>query len=253
MTLTLYHWEPNANSGKPIQTLKEKGVPFETHWIDMLKNDQHKPEYLKINPNGTIPAMVHDGVMLFESSAIMEYVDEAFAGPALSPKDPEGRWRMRWWMKFIDQYYAPNVSKGAWARQRNVERTPQETEDLKKRIDAIPLKERRVAWTKAYFGKFDPGELEEAARAARFGVKLMEEHLSRHAWLAGESFSLADICAFNTVYMSPTRPETGVNDKDTPHLMEWLRKIYERPATAETWNMGRAFKADRLAHLKRPN
>jgi glutathione S-transferase/GST-like protein len=249
--LTLYHWEPNANSGKPIQTLKEKGVPFETHWIDMLQNDQHKPEYLKINPNGTIPAMVHDGVMLFESSAIMEYVDEAFPGPALSPKDPESRWRMRWWMKFIDQYYAPNVSKGAWARGRSQERTPEEIEDLKKRIAAIPLKERRDAWTKAYFGKFEPGELDEAERGMRHGIKLMEEHLSRHPWLAGDAFSLADICAFNTAYMSPTRPDTGVNDKATPHIMEWLRKIYERPATKAAWDMGRSFTSARLEHLKR--
>ncbi|MFZ1990338.1 MAG: glutathione S-transferase family protein [Alphaproteobacteria bacterium] len=251
--LTLYHWEPNANSGKPIQTLKEKGVPFETHWIDMMKNDQHKPEYLKINPNGTIPAMVHDGLMLFESSAIMEYVDEAFDGPPLSPKDPEGRWRMRWWMKFIDQYYAPSVSKGAWSGRGAVQRTPQETEALKQRIEAIPLKERREAWTKAYFGGFAPGELEEAARAARYGIGLMEDHLSRQKWLAGDMFSLADICAFNTVYTSPTRPQMGVNDKATPHLMEWLRKIYERPATIDSWNMGRAFTAERLAHLKRPS
>ncbi len=66
-------------------------------------------------------------------------------------------------------------------------------------------------------------------------------------------FSLADICAFNTVYTAPIRPQMGVNDDDTPHLMEWLRKIYERPATIEAWNMGRAFTAERLAHLKRPN
>src|SRR5215813_14106303 len=76
--LTLYHWEPNANSGKPILTLKEKGVPFESHYLDLLNFDQHNPEYLKINPNGTIPAMVHDDLMLYESTAIMEYVDEAF-------------------------------------------------------------------------------------------------------------------------------------------------------------------------------
>ncbi len=59
--LTLYHWEPNANSGKPMLALAEKGVEFESHYLDLLNFDQHKPEYLKINPAGTIPAMVHDG------------------------------------------------------------------------------------------------------------------------------------------------------------------------------------------------
>ena len=44
MTVRLYHWEPNANSGKPMLTLAEKGVEFESHYLDLLKFDQHQPE-----------------------------------------------------------------------------------------------------------------------------------------------------------------------------------------------------------------
>ena len=78
--VTLYHWEPNANSGKPMLTLFEKGVTFESHYLDLLAFDQHKPDYLAINPLGTIPAMTHGDLVLTESTAIMEYVDEAFRG-----------------------------------------------------------------------------------------------------------------------------------------------------------------------------
>ena len=53
--VTLYHWEPNANSGKPMLALMEKGVPFVSRYTDMLQFDQHKPEYLAVNPQGTIP------------------------------------------------------------------------------------------------------------------------------------------------------------------------------------------------------
>ncbi|MDH4072418.1 MAG: glutathione S-transferase N-terminal domain-containing protein [Gammaproteobacteria bacterium] len=60
----LYHWESNANSGKPIIGLIEKGVVFESCYTDFLSFDQHKPEYLAINPNGTIPVLVHGDVML---------------------------------------------------------------------------------------------------------------------------------------------------------------------------------------------
>jgi glutathione S-transferase/GST-like protein len=59
--IALYHWEPNANSGKPMLALMEKGVSFDSHYIDMLQFDQHKPGYLAINPQGTIPAMTHSG------------------------------------------------------------------------------------------------------------------------------------------------------------------------------------------------
>ena len=50
--LTLYHWEPNTNSGKPMLTLAEKGVEYESPYLDLLKFDQHQPEYLQINPDG---------------------------------------------------------------------------------------------------------------------------------------------------------------------------------------------------------
>ena len=95
MTVHLYHWEPNANSGKPMLALAEKGVEFESHYIDLLKFDQHQPEYLKINPDGTIPAMVHGDRVLIESTPMMEYVDDEFDGPPLKPEDPKERWRMK--------------------------------------------------------------------------------------------------------------------------------------------------------------
>lgn len=249
---TLYHWEPNANSGKPILTLKEKGVPFHSVFIDMTKFEHHAPEYLKINPLGVIPAAVHGERRLYESTAIMEYVDAAFEGPPLRPADPYSRWRMRWWMKFIDEYWAPSVSMGAWAKGRaRPQMTAEEDAEMKKRIAAIPQKERRESWTKATYGVFKPGEIEESARRAAYGVTLLERHLAEHTWLAGADYSLADINAFNTCYFLPMRPESGVNDRETPMVMDWLRRIYERPATVEAWKMGRTFTPERLEHLKR--
>ena len=249
---TLYHWEPNANSGKPLMVLIEKGVDFVSHFIDMTEFEHHTPEYLAINPLGVIPAATHGELKLYESTAIMEYVDAAFHGPHLRPKDPQARWRMRWWMKFMDEYFAPSVSMNAWARGRSrPQMTPEEDAQMKKRIAAIPQKERQLSWTKATYGAFGPGELEESARKAAYGVRLMETHLSRHPWFAGEDYSLADINCFNTTYFLPMREGSGVSDAETPHLMEWLRKIYERPAAKAAWNMGRTFSADRLAHLAR--
>lgn len=52
-------------------------VEFQSHHLELLNFDQHKPEYLIVNPNGTILAMMHGDVVLAESTAIMEYVDEA--------------------------------------------------------------------------------------------------------------------------------------------------------------------------------
>lgn len=251
--LKLYHWEPNANIGKPMLALKEKGVEFESVFIDLQKFEHHAPEYLAINPLGVIPAMVHDGRSLYESTAIMEYVDAAFDGPPLRPADPVARWRMRWWIKFADEYHAPAISMTAWSRggiAGGVE--DRDDEALRKRIEAIPQKERQISWSKALFGTFSPEEMAESDRRVAYGAQVLEAALSRSPWLAGEDYSLADMAAFCHCYMVPLRPEPAINDRDTPHVMEWLRRIYERPATKETWKLGRRWNLDRIAHLKRP-
>jgi GST-like protein len=247
--LTLYHWEPNANSGKPMLALKEKGVPFESHYLDLLNFDQHKPDYLKINPNGTIPALVHDGRMLTESTAIMEYVDEAFPGPALRPANPEERWRMRWWMRFFDQYFGPSLSMIGWSVFVGPSVRSRDPDELKAAIDRIPLKERRIAWSKAIYNTFSKEELEESGRRVAIGTKCLEEALSRRPWIAGSTYSLADINGFNLGYAIPlSRPEL-CNDEKTPHIMAWLRKIYARPAAKATWAMGKTQMADRVTYL----
>ena len=248
---TLYHWEPNANSGKPLMVLIEKGVKFESRYIDVSKFEHHRPEYLEINPLGVVPAATHGDLKLYESTAIMEYVDAAFDGLPLRPADPEGRWRMRWWMKFFDEYYAPSVSMGAWARGRRRELTDEERAAFEKQLNAIPQKERREAWAKSTLGLWAPGELEESARKASYAAALMEGVLGEREWLAGDEFSLADINAFNLCYFMPMMEGGPVSDAKTPLTMEWLRKIYERPSAREAWSYGRLFTADRLTHLAR--
>ena len=249
--LELYHWEPNANSGKPMLALAEKGVEWRSHYIDMLNFDQHKPDYLAINPDGTIPALVHDERVLTESTPIMEYVDEAFDGPPLRPRDAGSRWQMRWWMRFFDAYFAPSVSMIGWSifvgpavRQRN-------PEDLQAAIERIPLPARRVAWRKALFNEFSAEELAESARRAQFSLGVLEKHLARNTWIAGDEYSLGDINGFNLGYALPLSQPDHCNDTKTPHIMEWLRKLYERPATRATWAKGRTPMSSRVTMLER--
>lgn len=247
--LTLYHWEPNANIGKPMLALKEKGVEFESVYIDLQKFEHHSPEYLKINPLGVIPAAVHDGVNLYESTAIMEYVDAAFEGPPLRPADPVERWRMRWWCKWADEYFAPSISMTAWSRGP-IAKVGEDEETLRKRIEAIPQKERQVSWSKALFSSFSPEEMAESDRRVGYGTGVLERALERGPWLAGEAYSLADIAMFCHCYMVPLRPDTPMDDEKSPQVMDWLRRIAVRPAVTETWKMGRMWNLGRLAHLR---
>lgn len=249
--LELYHWEPNANSGKPMLALAEKGVEWCSHYIDMLNFDQHKPEYLAINPDGTIPALVHDGRVLTESTPIMEYVDEAFDGPPLRPRAPQALWQMRWWMRFFDAYFAPSVSMIGWSVFVGPAVRQRDPADLNAAIDRIPLPARRIAWRKALFNEFGAEELAESNRRAQFSLGVLEKHLARNTWVAGTEYSLADINGFNLCYGSPLMQPEHCNDRVTPHILEWLRRIYERPATRKTWALGRTAMVERVKFLER--
>lgn len=249
--VTLYHWEPNANSGKPMLALAEKGVPYESVYLDLLNFDQHRPAYLAVNPDGTIPALVHGGRMLTESTPMMEYIDEEFDGPPLSPTDPKARWRMRWWMRFFDAYFAPSLSMIGWSIFVGPAVRQRDPKELEAAIARIPLESRRVAWRKAMFNEFGAEELAESRRRVLSCTDILEAHLSRHRWIAGDVFSLGDINGFNLGYALPFSQPERCNDQATPHIMEWLRKIYERPATRETWKKGRTVMMQRVKKLGR--
>jgi glutathione S-transferase/GST-like protein len=252
-SVTLYHWEPNANSGKPMLALMEKGVAFNSHYLDLLKFDQHQPEYLAINPQGTIPAMVHGERVLTESTAIMEYVDEAFPGPKLMPDDPRDRWRIRWWMKLMDQWLGPSFSMIGWSVFVGPAVRSRDQAELKAAVERIPLPERRVAWTKAISGNFSTEEMAESRRRVALGIRMLEEALGKRPWLASNEFSLADINGFNLAYALPLAQPTLSNDELTPNILRWLRTIYARPATRACWAMGRTSMVERVKILEQPH
>lgn len=237
--VALYHWEPNANSGKPMLALAEKGVAFDSHYLDLLAFDQHRPDYLRINPAGTIPAMTHGDRMLTESTAIMEYIDETFDGPRLMPADPVDRWRVRWWMKFMDQWLAPSFSMIGWSEFIGPAVRSRDPAELAAAIDRIPMEERRVAWRKAIYNLFSADEMAESRRRCAIGTQMLEDELTRHRWLGSDDYSLADANGFNLAYIIPLGQPDLANDAKTPHLMEWLRRIYERPATQQIWTLSR--------------
>ena len=99
--VTLYHWEPNANSGKPILALIEKGVAFESRYMDLCSFDQHRPNIWRQ------PARNDPGHDAWRSGADRVHGDHGVCrrGVPRAEADagrPRDRWRVRWWMKFLD-------------------------------------------------------------------------------------------------------------------------------------------------------
>ncbi len=231
--LELYHGSPLANSLKALLPLKEKGVEFVSHYMNLLEFEQHEPWFVKINPNGQVPVLVHDGRTVTESTVINEYVDEAFAGPPLRPPDAYGRAQMRIWTKFVDEYFCPALSFLGWhAMIRNAVKhlTPEEFEA---KVARIPLKEQRDKWRESAAQVWTEDQLEDWRRRVRTSIERMEQGL-RGPWMLGEQFTLADVSLFAMLIRMPEYYADIVNERDSPRVIEWYGRMMERPAVKAT-------------------
>lgn len=246
----VYSWEPNANSGKPLLCLHEKGVPFTHHYIDMGVREHHEPAYLALNPAGTIPTLVHDGLVLTQSTPAMEYIDDAFDGPPLRPADPALRWRMRWICRVMDNSVCPALAMIAANRLAVPGLRDLPEEEKRAALARIPDPERRRTWELLMHDATPPGDIAESERRVTAGLALLESMLSEFPYLAGPEFSLADICVMASFYHLPLSRPDEVNGTSTPHLWEWLGACHARPGLQAGFAMGRGFFAAR-AHQAR--
>ena len=236
--LKLYHAEPGANSLKCLIPLKEKGLVFESVYIDLHKFEQHEPWFVALNPDGQVPVLEHDGTLITQSTVINEYLEDAFPdAPPLRPSDAAGRARMRAWNKFVDEHVMNFVSMHAWHRFIGVLARAIETGEFERILERIPLKEQRDKWRTARSG-FAASDLENATRKIQLALDKVEDQLSRWPWLTGADYTLADINFFSHcgMYASRMFPElTGPTRH--PRLEEWRNRIAERAGVKAAFAM----------------
>ncbi|HLY53904.1 MAG TPA: glutathione S-transferase family protein [Stellaceae bacterium] len=230
MTLELYHAEPRANSLKPVAALLEKGLTYTSHYVDLLNFEQHEPWFVKINPNGQVPVLVHDGAVITESSVINEYLDDVFPEKPLRPADPAERARMRVFVKFTDEYAFPAFSIHGWHRmvRRVAKAVPPDR--FEKLLERIPLKEQRDKWATVAGDSFSQDQLDEATRKIGVFCERLETALTEHEWTAGSTYSLSDICAFCLAPSAKMFWPQFCNPEKTPRTIAWIERIEARPA-----------------------
>ena len=231
--LELYHFEPGSNSGEPIICLKEKGLQFESRYVDVLAFEQDDPALLALNPSGQVPVLVHDGKAITETGFILQYIEAAFPEPSLTPDTAQGRYWVNVWIKYVNEYMAPAAWRLGVAQQARLRQLAGDKAGLER---APP--ERRQAWDKALAG-FSADELDIAKALLPIRVERMERALSSSDWLAGPSYSLADIAVFPTANALPGLAPELVNGGSTPQILAWLERMKARPAVQPALAMAR--------------
>lgn len=189
---------PTPNGVKVSILLEETGLPYEAHKVDFASNDQLSPEFLSLNPNNKIPAILDPQgpggrpLALFESGAILLYLADK-AG-AFIPADPAGRYEAIQWLMFQMGGVGPMMG------QANVffRYTPEKI----------------------------PYAIERYQRESRRLLEVLDGQLAEREWLAGD-YSIADIANYAWAH---TYSWSGVSVEGLPHLKAWLDKIRWRPA-----------------------
>jgi glutathione S-transferase len=235
MALKYYHAEPLANSLKSMIPLFEKGLPFESIYVDLHKFEQHEPWFVAINPEGQVPVLDHDGVIITHTTVINEYLEDAFPdAPPLRPADPEGKARMRYWNKFVDEHVTNHVSMHGWHRMVGVIARGIEGGAFEDLMARIPLPDQRKKWIDARSG-FSEDLLANATAKIEYAVAKVEAQLAKTAWLAGDMYTLADINFYCHCGMMVERmfPEMAIG----PRLIEWRDRMTARPKVAEALAM----------------
>jgi glutathione S-transferase len=227
--LTLYSFGPAANSLKPLLALYEKGLEFTPRFVDPTRFEHHEDWFKKINPRGQVPALDHDGHIITESTVICEYLEDAFPDALkLRPTDPVEIAEMRVWTKWVDEYFCWCVSTLGWERGIGPMARALSDEEFEAKVARIPIPEQRTKWRTARAG-FPKDVLEEEMRKIRVSVDRLERRLSESTWLVGEQFTLADVCNFAIANGMQNGFAEIVNREATPHLVDWIDRINDRP------------------------
>jgi len=247
MALELYHHDASTCSQKVRICLAEKGVEWVNRQVDLGSQENLTPEYLAINPNGVVPAFVHDGTPIIESTVMCEYVDEVWPeGPRLTPEDPKKRAEMRAWLRYIDE--VPSMAV----------RVPTFQDLLIERFKAMSEEEyaafrdsntlRRDFFMRLNRTGFSKEEYENSLMQLRATVERMQAALAKEGpWLVGAQYTIADIC------MAPLfqrMEDLGMSNmwEDAPKVAAWFARIKARPAYDEAFYPG-ARMTDVFPHL----
>ncbi|MET0342846.1 MAG: glutathione S-transferase N-terminal domain-containing protein [Polyangiales bacterium] len=199
---------PTPNGVKASIMLEEIGLPYEPHLVKFDSNDQKSPEFVSLNPNGKIPAIVDpDGpggapIGLFESGAILVYLAEKTG--KLLPKDPAGRHHAIQWLMFQMGGVGPMFGQVGFFHKF----AGKDYEDKRPR-DRYVAESRRL-------------------------LEVLDQQLATRAWLVGDDYSIADIATFPWVRNLIGFYDAGalVGFSDFQHVKRALDAFVARPAVA---------------------
>ncbi|MBI3435133.1 MAG: glutathione S-transferase family protein [Proteobacteria bacterium] len=244
MSLRLYNLNNSTCSQKVRLTLAEKKLDFEEIQVNLKENEQYQEWYLKLNPNGVVPTLIHDGNPVIDSTVICEYLDDVFPSPPLSPASAIERARMRAWRQYTDEVSTPAVRipsfnayiVPSWGNE-------QWMEDRKAKS---PL--RKAQFARLRPTGYPPEDVFEAMTKLAQCISRMETALASGPWMLGRQYTIADVLLTpSIVRLHDLGLQFLFNDAD--RVKDWYQRIQQRPSFSKAYYPGSRMPAAR--HLER--
>jgi len=235
MAFELYYSPYSTCSQKVRIGLYEKGAEWTGKLVDLASAEQLSPEYLAINPNGVVPALVHDGRPVIESTVILEYIDDVLPAPALAPAKPYERAQLRAWLRFFDEIPTNYIRYPSLQAAYIDIFLKQSREDFEKNYGNRPV--RKYLYLKVGESGFPDSELVAAFDALRLTVVRVSAAVSESPWITGNEFSLAE-CAIIPVI--DRLQDLGMDRlwADLEPLKSWWARCTERTSYSSTYTAG---------------
>jgi glutathione S-transferase len=188
----------------PLLACEEKGVAWRLDPMEM--GAARTPQHLARQPFGRMPAMEHGDFRLYETQAIIRYIDQVFDGPDLTPADAKAQARMNQVMGIVDWYVMPSISSGIVFNR------------LVKPMFGMPVDEAAIV---------------AAVPQARTCIAALSELLGDKPFFTGDRLSLADIAVFTHLDYVPMAAEGAELLKGSP-LTAWIERMAERASSQKT-------------------
>lgn len=151
----------------------------------------------------------------------------------------------------MDDYFSPSLSMAGWHAFMGPMARRKDPGEIEHFLQRIPVKEMHTCWSTAIFDTFTEEQLTESRRRVGVGIQRLEQALGFDPYVAGSEFGLADINVFATVYALPLSHPEACNDKLTPNIMRWLKRIHARPSIRKTFSLSRMRFADRVREMRK--
>lgn len=245
----LYNAPQSTCSQRVRFTLNAKGLDYEEHKLDLFAGDQLKPEYTKLNPNGLVPTLVHDGHPIVDSSVIMEYLDEIRPEPrCFLPQNARRRAAMRALIRYIDEVPTPAVRFPSYNLAFLPHFQAMTEEEFMAVCDSKPLR-REFLLSLGRTG-FPKDVMDDAMGRIARGIARLDDQLksSGGPFLLGDDISEADI-AIMPVLVRLDDINLGSLWSDKPAIQRLLDTLRDDPAFKQTYYTG-ALLTERYPHLR---